>query len=75
MNEPVPISDFIHPVCLPDSWEPDVDRHRDDLVTVSGWGKEHLEAPETSNVLKTVNIKIYAQKYVPYVRLAIISHD
>ena len=63
MDKPVEFSDQVKAICLPQDPIEDPDHFSGDSVSVSGWGKTHEEATETSDVMKTAKLLIYRQRY------------
>ena len=53
----------IHPICLPDKPETNVDFRRNDLATLTGWGKEKLSDRNTSDILKSIQLTIYPHNF------------
>ena len=44
MDQSVYFTNFIRPICLPTTHTSNVDNHKFDFVTLTGWGKEKLNS-------------------------------
>ncbi len=57
-TDKIPISEFISPVCLPDSASDDIHKYDNDHVELTGWGQNTLNG-KISVKLKRVSLKVY----------------
>ena len=55
MDSPVNFTDKLRPVCLPQNTQFDIDKHRDKLVTLTGYGN--------IRILKEIPLKIFSQSF------------
>ena len=62
-SEPLVMTNYIHPICLPNAPSDDVDKYENDHVTLTGWGKQALNELKIDGLLKQSPIKIYSQRY------------
>ena len=58
----ITFSRSVSPVCLPDLPSDDIDKYKNYLVELTGWGQSHLHG-ETSDRLKRVTLKIFPLRY------------
>ncbi len=54
-------SEFISPVCLPDSASEDIDKYKNDYVDLIGWGQKNKNG-EISKSLQRVSLKVYPSR-------------
>ena len=54
----IPFSEFISPVCLPESASDVIDKYDNDYVDLTGWGQNNLNE-KVSDRLKRVSLKVY----------------
>lgn len=63
MDRPIVFSQFVKPICLPESSVSYVDNHMSDFVTLTGWGKEKKNSNDIDGLLKQIPIKIFSHRY------------
>ena len=62
MNESVSYSQAVYPICLPEKPVEDTNLHARELAYLDGWGKQNLNDPNPSDVLRSVKLSVYSDQ-------------
>ena len=63
MDQAVEFDAGVHPICLPEEATRDVDKRRNDLATLTGWGTSSRSDEEASSKLRVTQLSIFSQSY------------
>ena len=62
MDKIVTLNNVIRPICLPQTYNQNVDNRRNDFVTLIGWGTDSKSSKEIDGKLRRVALNIFSQR-------------
>lgn len=63
LNQPVTFTKFVKPICLPERPDENLEKYKDDFVTLTGWSKNSRLDKEEETTLGDVHLKVFSQRY------------